>query len=129
MLDRSKFKMKGGDQDWVRMWPEKDQPLQVGDCIEGIYVGKVENYGSNHSNVYILDVDGERIGVWGSTVIDEHMGDVAIDSHVGIEYAGTAKSVKSGKEYKRFLIGVVEDTFGEPDVVEDAEAPQTEPPF
>jgi hypothetical protein len=114
-LDRSKFKMKGGDQDWATMWPEKDHKLEVGDSIQGLYVAKVEKYGSNSSNVYILEVDGERVGVWGSTVIDEHMKDVAIDTEVGIEYAGTFPSKnRPGKEYKKFLVGVIDETFGEP---------------
>jgi hypothetical protein len=122
MLDRSKFKMKGGDQDWARMWPEKEQKLQPGDSIQGTYVDRVENYGSNGSNVYILEVDGERVGVWGSTVIDEHMKDVAIDTEVGIEYVGTFPSKnRPGKEYKKFLVGVIDDTFGERDVVPEEE--------
>jgi hypothetical protein len=118
--------MKGNDQDWDRMWPEKDQPLKEGDSIEGLYVQKVENYGSNHSNVYILEVGDERIGVWGSTVIDEHMKDVALETEVGIEYAGMAKSQKSGKEYKKFIVGVANDAIlASP----DEDLPQSEPPF
>jgi len=116
--------MKGGDQDWATMWPEKDHKLEVGDSIQGLYVDKVEKYGSNASNVYILEVDGERVGVWGSTVIDEHMKDVALDTEVGIEYAGTFPSKnRPGKEYKKFLVGVIDGTSGEPDVVDEDSAP------
>jgi|GEM_PF-4700520 len=110
-LDRTKFKMSGGEQDWTKMWPEKDHVLEPGDSIQGMYVDKVEKYGSNGSNVYILDVEGERVGVWGSTVIDEHMKDVPFETVVGIEYAGTFPSSKrAGKNYKKFLIGIIDDT-------------------
>jgi hypothetical protein len=48
--------------------------------------------------------------------IDEHMKEIAVGSEVGIEYGGMADSVKRpGKQYKKFLVGVIDDTFGEPD--------------
>jgi hypothetical protein len=114
-LDRNKFKMKGSaEQEWDRMWPEKDHPLKEGDSIQGIFKGVVSNYGSNNSNVWLLDVAGETIGVWGSTVIDEHMKDIAEGSEVGIEFGGMADSVKRpGKQYKKFLVGVVDESIGE----------------
>jgi len=107
--------MKGGaEQEWDRMWPEKDHPLQEGDSIQGIKTGVVTKYGSNNSNVWLLEVNGETVGVWGSTVIDEHMKDIADGLEVGIEYGGMADSVKRpGKQYKKFLVGVIDDTFGE----------------
>lgn len=115
-LDRNKYKMKGSaEQEWERMWPEKDHQLEVGDSIEGIKKGVVPNYGSNGSNVWLLEVDGEIVGVWGSTVIDEHMKDIADGAVVGIEYGGMGDSVKRpGKQYKKFLVGVIDDSVGEP---------------
>jgi hypothetical protein len=112
-LDRSKFKMMGSEMDVARTWPEKDHPLEVGDSIEGKYVEKYENIGTYKSNVYVLDVNGERIGVWGSTVIDENMKDVALGSIVGFEFAGMRQG--KGGEYKDFRLGVIDDTLGEPD--------------
>jgi hypothetical protein len=114
-LDRTKFKMKGSaEQEWDRMWPEKDHPLKEGDSIQGIKKGVVSSYGSNNSNVWILEVEGEIVGVWGSTVIDEHMKDIADGLEVGIEFGGMADSAKRpGKQYKKFLVGVVDDAIGE----------------
>jgi len=90
-LDRTKFKMRGGaEQEWDRMWPEKDHPLKEGDSIQGIKKGVVSSYGSNNSNVWLLEVEGEIVGVWGSTVIDEHMKDIADGLEVGIEFGGMA---------------------------------------
>lgn len=118
-LDRNRFKLKGsGDQEWDRMWPEKDQQLKTGDSIQGTYRGVVSNYGSNNSNLWLIEVDAEVVGVWGSTVIDEHMKDITVDSEVGIEFAGMADSAKRpGKQYKKFLVGVVDDTLGEPEII------------
>ncbi len=120
-LDRNKFKMKGsGEQEWDRMWPEKDHPLKEGDSVQGIFKGVVPNYGSNNSNVWLLDVGNEIVGVWGSTVIDEHMKDIAVDSEVGIEFAGMVDSAKRpGKQYKKFLVGVVDDAIGEEPLPEE----------
>lgn len=124
-LDRNKFKMKGsGEQEWDRMWPEKDHPLKEGDSVQGVFKGVVEHYGSNNSNVWILEVGDELVGVWGSTVIDEHMKTIAVDSEVGIEFGGMADSAKRpGKQYKKFLVGVVDDSYGEPQIDEDAPNP------
>jgi hypothetical protein len=56
-LDRNKFKMKGSaEQEWDRMWPEKDHPLKESDSIQGTFKGVVTNYGSNNSNVWFLEV-------------------------------------------------------------------------
>lgn len=112
MLDRNKFKMLGNDMDVARMWPEKDHPLEVGDSVEGEYVDRKEKVGRHESNVYIIETkDGERVGVWGSTVIDKNMENVAVGSQVGFEYAGE-RTGKNGT-YKDFRIGVVDDLMGE----------------
>ncbi len=93
--------------DVARTWPEKEHPLKEGDSIEGEYLQKLEGIGSHKSNVYVLDVNGERVGVWGSTVIDARMEDVQIGMTVGFEYLGMARG-KSGSEYKNFMVAVEE---------------------
>ena len=100
-------------------WPAKDHPLEIGDSIEGEYVDKYENIGTYKSNVWVIDVNGERVGVWGSTVIDSNMEKLAIGARVGFEYAGLRQG--KGGEYKDFRVGVVDDTFGEPE--QPVEAP------
>ena len=93
--------MKGGaEQEWDRMWPEKDHPLKEGDSIQGIKMGVVTKYGSNNSNVWLLEVNGETVGVWGSTVIDEHMKNIPDGAEVGIEYGGMADSAKRRKAHR-----------------------------
>jgi hypothetical protein len=106
-LDRDKFKIMGNNLDVAHMWPEKDHPLEVGDSVEGTYVEKVEGVGRHESNVYILETaEGDRIGVWGSTVIDENMKDVEPGTVVGFEFAGM-RTGKNG-EYKDFRVGIAE---------------------
>ena len=105
-LDRDKFNMKGNNLDVVRFWPEKEHPLEVGDSVEGEYLEKVEKYGANESSVYVIKTpEGERLGVWGSTVIDENMKDVEPGAYVGFEFAGMRKSQR-GNEYKDFRVGI-----------------------
>lgn len=133
-LDRNKFKIMGNSLDVARMWPEKEHPLVVGDSVEGEYVDHLENFGSNASNVYVLHVGDERVGVWGSTVIDENMKDVVIGSLVGFEFAGMRQS-KRGNEYKDFRVGVSEaetkeaPTEATPDAEKEAEVRIEDIPF
>lgn len=113
--------------DVARTWPEKDKPLKEGDSIEGKYVQKLTDIGSHKSNVYVLDVNGERVGVWGSTVIDARMEDVQIGMTVGFEYLGLERG-KSGAEYKNFMVAVAEEGVIQAEEVTDEEA-TGEPPF
>ena len=80
-------------------WDFRNQPT-----IQGIYTGKREKVGPNDSNLYALEVKGEKIGVWGSTVLDTHFDQIPIGSEVRIEYLGKAKAEKSGREYHDFKV-------------------------
>lgn len=93
-------KIEGSKTD--KSWPEKGQELKVGDSVEGRYVEKNSNVGPNQSNIYILERGNETIGVWGSTVIDGRMANVAIGKMVKIVYKGIQSSEKGGRKYKDF---------------------------
>ena len=71
--------------------PEVWSPKKENDSIEGVYVKKKENVGENKANLYILDVDGVRRSVWGSTVLDDKMDDVAPGDKIRITYLGKEK--------------------------------------
>jgi hypothetical protein len=87
-------------------WPEKGQDLEVGDSVQGRYVGKKENIGKNKSNVYVIEQqDGSKVGVWGSTVIDARFETIAVGKMVAIEYVGEKTGKKSGSTYKDFKVG------------------------
>lgn len=94
-------------------WPEKGQELKAGDSIEGRYIAKNENVGTNKSNVYIIEVEGgKKIGVWGSTVLDSKFQNIGVGKMVAIEYVGEKKG-KTGKTYKDFRVGQGRDYIGD----------------
>ena len=114
MIDRKKFTEVGASTEFARMWPEKDQQLKEGDSIEGRYVGKNEGVGVHKSNVYILERDGgEKVGVWGNSVLDSKFSGIAVGKIVAIEYLGEKKSQKSGSTYKDFYVGTGVDYVGD----------------
>lgn len=97
-----------------RMWSGKDKPLQVGDSIEGRYIEKKTNVGTRGSNVYVIETTGgERIGVWGSTVIDGRFEQIAVGKMVGIEYLGPQKTKDGKGSYNGFWVGQGIDTVGD----------------
>lgn len=85
---------------WEKMFAFENK----GDHITGIYRGSVGNIGENESNVHIFEVDGERIGVWGSSVLDKRMTSVKHDALVMIVLEGREVSEKSGRIYKDFKV-------------------------
>lgn len=104
-IDRSKYQDSNMDTDTT--FPAKNTQLAVGDSVEGVYVGIKQNVGPNNSNIYVLQAEsGERVGVWGSTVIDARMETIAIGTGVAIEYTGLKSPKSGGKPYKDFYVGV-----------------------
>jgi len=127
-MDKSKYNEVGGGLEVDRMWFSKDEPLKKGDSLEGRYVEKKTGVGSRGSNVYIIETsDGNRVGVWGSTVIDGRFEAITKGKMVGIEYLGILKTKDGKGEYKGFWVGqgieVVGDEGGKkkPDLSEDEE--------
>ena len=105
-VDRNKYKPVGGEAT-DRNWPPKGETLSVGDSIEGKYASKNENIGVNKSNVYVIETkEGEKVGVWGNTVLDARFENIEIGAQVAIEYLGTKPSKKTGKPYHDFFVGV-----------------------
>ena len=103
--------------DWIEvseggaMW-DQTKPIQ------GVYKRKESNVGPNNSMKYVLDVDGNETGVWGSTVIDSKFEQIPVGSEVRIEFLGKKKGQR-GNEYKDYKFqyrktaeSVVADTFG-----------------
>ena len=113
-MDKSKYTEVGGGLDVDKMWSSKDEPLKKGQTIEGRYIEKKLGVGSRGSNVYVIETaEGEKIGVWGSTVIDGRFERIAIGKMVGIEYLGVQKTKDGKGEYNGFWIGVGIDIIGD----------------
>ncbi|MEK6886772.1 MAG: hypothetical protein AABW88_02990 [Nanoarchaeota archaeon] len=76
--------------------------------LEGYYVGKKEDVGENHSNVYQVEADdGQVWDFWGATALDSQMNSVRLGSRIKIVYEGLKDSPKrKGKKYKDFSVFV-----------------------
>ena len=115
MIDWSKYDEVQGAGSTDRMWPAKGEELEEGDTIEGRLIEKRENIGDNHSNVYTLETaEGEKVGVWGSAVLDSKLAGIAIGKMVAIEYLGKKPSPTKGRNpYKDFKVGSGVDVVGD----------------
>ena len=78
--------------------PEVWKPEKEGDYIEGVYIKKKEKTGPNKSNLYVLEVAGEKKAVWGSKVLDDKMDDVEIGDLIRITYKGEEK------KYHKYIV-------------------------
>lgn len=95
-----------GETTTDRTWPAQGEVLEEGDSVLGRYIEKKTNVGKNKSNVYVLEtISGEKIGVWGSTVIDSKFSNVALGKIVVCQYIGEKTSKKTGKDYRDFKVG------------------------
>lgn len=86
-------------------WNYKE--LGVGAKVTGIYFAKKENVGVNNSTLYtIKQANGEKIDVWGSTLLDKKMnGSIELGEEVSIEYLGQKESEKrKGAKYYDFKV-------------------------
>lgn len=72
--------------------------------IIGVYIRKDEKVGPNESNLYIIKVGDDEVGVWGTTMLDSRFRGIEVGMEVKIEYTGLEKSEKSGREYHNFIV-------------------------
>ena len=83
--------------------PNVWKPQKDGDSIEGVIVRKDTDVGTNKSNTYHLEKDGDQIMVWGSTVLDDRLAYVKVGEYVRITFKGTQPN-KRGQETKIFKV-------------------------
>ena len=84
--------------------------------IEGKYIGKNEKTGKMQSNLYVIEVNGENVGIWGGSVIDTKLSQIKEGERIRIIYNGD-KVGKSGRKYNDFSVFVDIDETSE--VLED----------
>lgn len=90
--------------------PSVWKPKEEGDSIEGTYIRKKENVGKNKANLYIIEKhDGEKISVWGSTVLDDKMDYVSLGNVIIITFLGNDE----GKNYHKYKVEVDEQEDSE----------------
>ena len=90
------------------------KPTKEGEFVEGLYISKETNVGTNQSNIYYIEKleNHEVIQLWGTTILDQRMTPVKIGQQVRITYKGLGEKGKGGKqaphiwkvEYKDFEV-------------------------
>ena len=100
--------LKGQEEAWQEVNPDTSD---IWDCekdktIQGVYVSKKENVGENKSNIYVLNVGDNKIGVWGSVILDSRFENIKQGQEVKIEYLGKKIGEKGGREYKDYKVYV-----------------------
>lgn len=71
----------------------------------GIYLSREEGVGPNESVLYTFETEnGEIVGIWGNSVVEDKLKFVAVGAEVKIVYLGKATSEKSGREYRNFEV-------------------------
>lgn len=100
--------MSKGKWDGWEVVGSGDEPMhdfQQDKVLIGVFVEVRENIGENNSNIYVFEKkDGNRVGVWGSTVLDARLKNLVVGEEVGIEYLGKQKPKSGGKEYHNYNI-------------------------
>lgn len=110
------------EDNWEKM--EFDSwSFEENDTLIGVFVEKREDVGPNHSNAYEFELkDGNRVTVWGSTVLDTRLKSLVIGEEVKIVYLGKEKSQqRKGAEYKNF------DVFHRPAPMKKVEVEEEDP--
>lgn len=77
----------------------------VNDEVMGVYEKMEENVGPNNSNMYTLrQEDGELIGVWGNSVLNDKFATIPFGDEVKIIYTGKKTSPKTNRQYNTFEV-------------------------
>lgn len=71
----------------------------------GLYVSHEEKVGPNESHMYTIELQGgERVSVWGNTVLDGKFKVVPMGAEVKINYLGKVNNPKTNRQYKNFTL-------------------------
>jgi len=86
------------------VWDEMYLFENPGDEFTGVFLSTGHDIGPNRSQVHIFDVKGKRIGIWGSSALDQRMQSAKTGYMTRIRYDALALATKSGREYKDFQV-------------------------
>ncbi len=97
--------MTKSDSDWEEVVMSPIWDFEEKKELVGVLVDSQENIGKNKSMLYTFETpDGERWGVWGSTVIDTRMRTAVVGQEIKIVFKGMKQSPTTGRKYKDFTI-------------------------
>ena len=88
----------------IEMTTTWNKDLKIGDTLEGIYLKKEifeGKYGSTEK--YIVDVNGDKLGVYSSASLSNQFKNIPEGSYVWIEYKGEETS-KNGRPVKVYAV-------------------------
>jgi hypothetical protein len=90
----------------VELSPSWDYQTEgIGAELTGILTRIELEVGPNASTLYTIQKpNGDSVAVWGSTVLDARLKNLAIGEEVKIVYLGKAKGQKGKKDYHNFEI-------------------------
>jgi len=91
-----------------KMWDKEKEKT-----ITGLLVEKKSGVGPNESHVYVIEVKGENVSIWGSTVLDNKMSTAKVGEEVMIEYVGKTQNPKTNREYHDYKVFTREVPFTE----------------
>lgn len=86
---------------------EKENTEFKGATIQGVYEQRHDNVGMNQGVMYKINTtEHGMLTIWGTTVLNDKMADVPVNSEVKIEFQGYQKPKKnpSGKPYATFNV-------------------------
>lgn len=86
-----------------------NKDLEIGATLEGVYYKKETFEGKyGESTKYIVKVNGEDLGVFGSASLDRQFKNIPEGSYVWIEYKGEVTS-KNGRPVKEYVVDYDDD--------------------
>lgn len=90
--------------------------------IEGKLVKIETNVGPNDSKMYTFLTDDGEVKVWGSTVLDDKLMGVPLQTYVKIDYEGKIKG-KKGTSYHSYHVFVDVDSMPQEEEIPLSEVP------
>jgi len=74
--------------------------------LRGVYISTEEDVGPNNSKLYTFEKsNGERVAVWGNTILDTRLKNLQLGEEVFIVYLGqVASEVKGRSPYNNFEV-------------------------
>ena len=95
---------ENGWEEVVESWDDIFTFDKKNDILTGTLKAKVPDVGPNNSTVYIIEKDGVKLGIWGSSILDHRMRGVQPENEIMIVYLGKAIAPKSQREYHDFKV-------------------------
>ncbi len=94
------------DDSWKQTGSSDTWDFEKNKELQGVFLETREGVGSNNSKMhYVRTKDGERVGFWGSTVLDGRLQEVPVGSQIMIVYKGKQESEKrKGSQFKVFEV-------------------------